>query len=102
MSFLYSKSIYKDDDKTPLLYTFNILYEARISGNVNGTIFSNDTLIISEEAVVNADINANIILISGNVKGNAVRLRFLLQGTCTVIDFGKGIPFKQDFVFNLI
>ena len=43
---------------------------ARIAGYVNGSIFSNDTLIISEGAVINADINANIILISGFVKGN--------------------------------
>ena len=43
---------------------------ARIAGIVNGSIFSNDTLIISEGAVINADINANIILISGTVTGN--------------------------------
>lgn len=43
---------------------------ARIAGVVNGSVFSNDTVIISEGAIVNADINANIILISGAVKGN--------------------------------
>ncbi len=43
---------------------------SRISGIVNGSIFSNDTVIISEGAIINADINANIILISGTVKGN--------------------------------
>lgn len=43
---------------------------ARISGIVNGSIFSNDTVVISEGAMVNADINASIILISGTVKGN--------------------------------
>lgn len=43
---------------------------ARIAGIVNGSIFSNDTVIVSEGAIVNADINANIILISGTVKGN--------------------------------
>lgn len=42
---------------------------ARIAGIVNGSIFSNDTVIVSEGAVVNADINANIIIISGTVKG---------------------------------
>ncbi len=41
----------------------------RIAGYVNGSIFSNDTLIISEGAVINADINANIVIISGSVKG---------------------------------
>jgi len=43
---------------------------ARIAGIVNGSIFSNDTVIISDGAIINADINANIILISGTVKGN--------------------------------
>lgn len=43
---------------------------ARIAGMVSGSVFSNDTLIVSEGAVINADINANVILISGNVKGN--------------------------------
>ncbi len=42
----------------------------RIAGIVTGSIFSNDTLIISEGAVINADINANVILMSGTVKGN--------------------------------
>jgi cytoskeletal protein CcmA (bactofilin family) len=42
---------------------------ARVAGTVNGSIYSNNTLIVSEGAVVNADINANIILISGTVKG---------------------------------
>lgn len=43
---------------------------ARIAGIVHGSIFSNDTVVISEGAVINADINANIILVSGTVKGN--------------------------------
>lgn len=42
----------------------------RIAGIVNGSVFSNDTLIVSEGAIINADIIANIILISGTVKGN--------------------------------
>lgn len=42
----------------------------RIAGVVTGSIFSNDTLVISESAIINADINANIILITGTVKGN--------------------------------
>lgn len=43
---------------------------ARIAGIVSGSIFSNNTVIVSEGAIVTADINANIILISGTVKGN--------------------------------
>ncbi len=42
----------------------------RIAGVVTGSIYSNDTLIISEGAIINADVNANTILISGTVKGN--------------------------------
>ncbi len=43
---------------------------ARIAGVVNGSIFSNDTVIVSEGAIINADINANVIIIAGVVKGN--------------------------------
>jgi cytoskeletal protein CcmA (bactofilin family) len=43
---------------------------ARISGQVTGSIFSNDTVIISESAVINADINGSVVLIAGIVKGN--------------------------------
>ena len=43
---------------------------ATISGEVSGRIFSDDTLIITEGAIVNADIHGHIILIAGTVKGN--------------------------------
>lgn len=43
---------------------------ARIAGIVNGSIYSNDTVIVSEGAIITADISANIVLISGVVKGN--------------------------------
>lgn len=43
---------------------------ARIAGVVNGSVFSNDTVIVSEGAIINADINANVIIIAGVVKGN--------------------------------
>lgn len=63
----------------------------RIAGIVNGSIFSNDTLIISEGAVINADINANVVLISGTVKGNIkassrveIRQPARFEGTVTV------------------
>ncbi len=42
----------------------------RIAGVVSGSVYSNDTLIISEGAIINADINANVVIISGSVKGN--------------------------------
>lgn len=43
---------------------------ARIAGIVNGRIFSDDSLIISDGAQVQADINAKVIIISGFVKGS--------------------------------
>ena len=43
---------------------------ARIAGKVSGKIFTNDTLIISEGAEVDADIKASVVLISGSVKGS--------------------------------
>ncbi len=42
----------------------------RISGIIVGSIFSNDTLVISEGAIIDADINADVIIISGNVRGD--------------------------------
>jgi len=48
----------------------SFLGTARISGIVTGSIYSEEMVIIAEGAVVNADISADIILISGVVKGN--------------------------------
>ena len=53
---------------------------ARIGGIVSGTIFSSDQIIISETANVTADINADVVIISGAMKGNIVatsRVEFL-------------------------
>ena len=75
---------------------------ARIAGIVNGSIFSNDTVIVSEGAVINADINANVILISGTVKGNvkaSSRVEIIkparFEGTITTpsLIVGEGVIF---------
>jgi cytoskeletal protein CcmA (bactofilin family) len=42
----------------------------RIDGQMEGEIFTKDTLIIGETAAVNAEINVNNIAISGVVRGN--------------------------------
>lgn len=42
----------------------------RIDGHMEGEIFTKDTLVIGETAVVSAEINVNNIAISGIVKGN--------------------------------
>ena len=45
---------------------------ARIGGNVAGTIFSTSEIVITEGASVVADINADVVIISGDVKGSIV------------------------------
>lgn len=42
----------------------------RIDGQMEGEIFTKDTLIVGESAVVSAEINVNNIAISGVVRGN--------------------------------
>ena len=42
----------------------------RIDGQMEGEIFTKDTLIVGESAVVNAEINVHTIAISGIVRGN--------------------------------
>jgi len=42
----------------------------RIDGKVKGKISSNETISIGEEGVVEADLNAKVIIIGGDVLGN--------------------------------
>lgn len=42
----------------------------RIDGKLEGEVYTQDTLIIGETAVVNAEINVNTIVVSGMVRGN--------------------------------
>src|SRR5580704_4995483 len=42
----------------------------RIAGKFKGEIFTNDVLVISEGAEVNAQIDAAVVIISGSVIGN--------------------------------
>jgi len=46
--------------------------DARIGGNISGSIFSTGELIISQGAKIVADINADVVIISGDVNGNIV------------------------------
>ncbi len=41
----------------------------RIAGEFTGKIFTNDTLVLSDEAIVNAEIFAGVVIISGKFKG---------------------------------
>jgi len=42
----------------------------RINGVFSGEIFSNDTLIVGDTAVLNAEVDVDAIIISGEVNGN--------------------------------
>ncbi len=42
---------------------------ARISGDFNGEIYTNDTLIITEGARVKASVDAGVVVIGGNFEG---------------------------------
>jgi cytoskeletal protein CcmA (bactofilin family) len=42
----------------------------RIDGRFKGEIFSDGTLVIGERGVVEADINAECVIVSGEVRGN--------------------------------
>ena len=42
----------------------------RIAGKFKGEIFTNDVLVISEGAEINAQIDAAVVIISGSVVGN--------------------------------
>ena len=44
----------------------------RIDGKLEGEIISNDTLIVGENAVINAEINVGSISISGKISGDIV------------------------------
>ena len=64
-------------------YTFS--GTVMLNGKFKGEIFSNDTLIIGEKAVVKASIRAGVILISGEVVGNVLGTeRVELRGTARV------------------
>lgn len=51
---------------------FSFSGTVRIDGSFKGEIFTGDTLIIGEEAVVESEIHASHIIISGEVQGNVI------------------------------
>jgi cytoskeletal protein CcmA (bactofilin family) len=64
-------------------YTFS--GTVMLNGKFKGEITSNDTLIIGEKGVINAQIRAGVILISGEVVGNVLGLeRVELRGSARV------------------
>jgi cytoskeletal protein CcmA (bactofilin family) len=64
-------------------YTFS--GTVMLNGKFKGEITSNDTLIIGEKGVVNAQIRAGVVLISGEVVGNVLGIeRVELRGSARV------------------
>ena len=51
---------------------FSFSGTVRIDGSFKGEIFTGDTLMIGEEAVVESEIHASHVIISGEVRGNVI------------------------------
>ena len=75
----------------------------RIGGKFKGEIFTKDTLIIDSGAEVEAQIEADIVIISGNVKGNVFARRrvqmfppAIFKGTVTTpsLKIEEGVVFE--------
>jgi cytoskeletal protein CcmA (bactofilin family) len=64
-------------------YTFS--GTVMLNGKFTGEIFSNDTLIIGDKGVVNANVRAGVVLVNGEVTGNILASeRVELRGTAKV------------------
>ncbi|MCB0393777.1 MAG: polymer-forming cytoskeletal protein [Bdellovibrionales bacterium] len=83
----------------------NLTFEGtvRIGGKFRGEIFTKDTLVIDPGADVEAQIEANIVIISGTVKGNVFARRriimhppAILKGTVTSpsLQIEEGVVFE--------
>jgi cytoskeletal protein CcmA (bactofilin family) len=67
-----------------------------LNGKFTGEIFSNDTLIIGDKAVINATVRAGVVLVSGEITGNILASeRVELRGTARVFgDVEEGVLFE--------
>ena len=83
----------------------NLTFEGvvRIGGNFKGEIYSKDTLIIDPSAQVEAQIEAEVVIISGIVKGNVFAHRQIvmhppaqIKGTVTTpsLQIDEGVLFE--------
>ena len=75
----------------------------RIGGKFKGEIFTKDTLVIDKGAEVEAQIEADVVIISGNVKGNVFARRrvqmfppAIFKGTVTTpsLKIEEGVVFE--------
>ncbi len=51
----------------------------QIGGNFKGEIFTKDTIVVNETASINAQIEADVIIISGRVEGNIFARRRVIM-----------------------
>ena len=83
----------------------NLTFEGivRIGGKFRGEIFTKDTLVIDPGADIEAQIEANVVIISGTVKGNVFAQEqcvmhppAILKGTVTTpsLKIDEGVVFE--------
>ena len=83
----------------------NLTFEGtvRIGGKFRGEIFTKDTLVVDPGADIEAQIEANIVIISGTVKGNVFARQqvimhppAVLKGTVTTpsLQIEEGVVFE--------
>lgn len=73
------------DERSDMEGTYTFSGTAMLNGKFKGVIQSNDTLIVGEKGVVNANISAGCVLIRGEVTGNvSATERIELHGSARV------------------
>ena len=73
------------DERSDMEGTYTFSGTAMLNGKFKGVIQSNDTLIVGEKGVVNANISAGCVLIRGEVAGNvSATERIELRGNARV------------------
>lgn len=83
----------------------NLTFEGtvRIGGRFKGEIFTKDTLVVDPTAEIEAQIEADVVIISGMVKGNVVAKKriimhppAILKGTVTTpsLQIDEGVVFE--------
>ena len=73
------------DERSDIEGTYTFSGTAMLNGKLKGVIQSNDTLIVGEKGIVNANITAGCVLIRGEVVGNVLATeRIELRGNARV------------------
>ncbi len=64
----------------------------RIDGHFSGQISSENTLVIGESGVIEADIRSQIVIVSGTIHGNVVALRKVVLHKAAHVDGDMETP----------